>query len=155
MMRTVRTLLIAAGITSCAYGAWMILHFSISDIESIVIWLVVGLAVHDGLFAPAGLGTSWVVRRNLPQAWARPILVGAAYTVLLVLLALPVLLPRPPGERPNNATILDRPYALGLGVAIAAVWLVVVAGAVITQRRSRASVPPPSGPAAPAASSPP
>ncbi|MFW0797228.1 hypothetical protein AAFP30_25720 [Gordonia sp. CPCC 205515] len=137
MMRTVRVLLIAAGVIACGYGAWMILHFSIADLVSVAIWLVLGLAVHDALFAPAGLVASQAIRRILPPRWARPILIGIAYTVVLVLLSLPVLLPRPAGERPDNATILDRPFGLGLALAIAAVWVAVAVGALITRRRRR------------------
>jgi hypothetical protein len=59
------------------------------------------------------------------------VLVAAALVVTTVALAIPVLAPRPAGERPGYPSILDRPYAVsvaGLLVAIGAALAVWVAG---------------------------
>ncbi|MYR04846.1 hypothetical protein GTV32_00160 [Gordonia sp. SID5947] len=125
MVRIIRATLALTGCVLVIRGLMLIWSFSSSDQVSIVLWLAAGLLIHDLVFAPLCLLVAAITRRALPPGWCTPVLLALAYTNLLVLLALPVLAPRPAGERPDNATILDRPFGWGLTIAILLVWAVV------------------------------
>lgn len=128
MTAAVRVLLVLVGIGTAAYGVTLITDFTPRDQLSIVIWAVAGLLVHDAILAPTYSILGHAGSRLLPSTLWAPLLVATAATLVLVVLALPVLSPRPAGERPMNATILDRPYGLGLTIAVVLIW--VLAGAV-------------------------
>ncbi|GAB91306.1 hypothetical protein [Gordonia rhizosphera] len=135
--RVIRVLLIIVGVLAIANGVALIWDFSRSDQVSIVLWLALGLIAHDAILAPVALGVAWLVRRVLPPDWWKPVLLALAYTNILLLLALPVILPRPAGQYPDNPTVLDRNYGLGLMVAIIAVWVGVFAVMVLPRRLGR------------------
>ncbi|NDZ94083.1 hypothetical protein G3I13_13050 [Streptomyces sp. SID6673] len=138
VMRLLRVSLVLTGCILVIRGLALIWSFSSGDRLSIVLWLAAGLLAHDLVFAPLCLLVAAITRRALPPAWCTPVLLALAYTNLLVLLALPVLAPRPAGERPANATILDRPFGWGLTIAIVLVWAVLGAVMVVSARRRRA-----------------
>lgn len=56
----------------------------------------------------------------IPLRWQSPFAVAGLCSVVLVLLAIPVF--SRPGMRPDNPSVLDRDYPLGLAVALAVVW---------------------------------
>ncbi len=136
-MRIVRLLLIVVGVLTVGYGVAQMWDFARADQVSIVLWLALGLIAHDAIIAPVALGVAWLVRRVLPRDWWKPVLLALAYTNILLLLALPVILPRPAGQYPDNPTVLDRNYGLGLTVAIIAVWVGVFAVMVLPRRIGR------------------
>jgi hypothetical protein len=61
--------------------------------------------------------------RLLPRSWWAPVACGAVCTVVLVMLAVPVIDRR--NALPDNPSVLDRNYATGLTVALAIVWILV------------------------------
>ena len=75
--------------------------------------------VLTGLATAAGLAG----RRILPRRWWAPLVIGAAGTVGLAAVAIPVL--GRSGAVAGNTTVLDRDYGLGLASAILVVWAVV------------------------------
>lgn len=137
MTTAVRVLLILAGVGMAAYGVTLITDFTPRDQLSIVIWAVAGLLVHDAILAPTYSVLGHAGSKLLPSTLWAPILVATAATLVLVVLALPVLSPRPAGERPLNATILDRPYGLGLTIAVVIIWVLAAAVAVRNHRSAR------------------
>ena len=58
--------------------------------------------------------------RLIPGNWWAPIAVAAFCSVILVFLAIPVY--GKPGMRPDNLTVLNRNYPLGLWISLAIVW---------------------------------
>jgi hypothetical protein len=72
------------------------------------------------VFAPVCVVLGFAGRRLIPGNWWPPIAVAAFCSVVLVFLAIPVY--GKPGMRPDNMTVLDRNYPLGLWVSLAIVW---------------------------------
>ncbi|MGZ8179413.1 hypothetical protein ACXVUM_15905 [Williamsia sp. SKLECPSW1] len=137
MITAIRGLLVLAGVGMAVYGVTLITDFTARDQLSVVIWAVAGLLVHDGILAPTYSVLGHAGSRLLPSTVWAPVLVATAATLVLVVLALPVLAPRPAGETPMNSSILDRPYGLGLSIAVALIWVLAALVAVRNHRSAR------------------
>ena len=122
-MTTVRIMLALSGIGIAGYGAVLVFEQPSAVVVRILIWAVVAVAVHDVVFAPLCAAAGWAGRRLIPLPWQSPVVVAALCSVVLILLAVPVF--GRPGLRPDNPSVLDRDYPLGLGIALAVVWLCV------------------------------
>ncbi|MDR3664646.1 MAG: hypothetical protein P4L86_30380 [Mycobacterium sp.] len=122
-MTTLRASLLAAGLALGAYGAVLLADNPLIIIKRILLWALIGVLVHDFVFAPVCVALGAVGRRILPGRWATPVAVASLCTVVLALLAIPVY--TKPGIAPDNATVLDRDYHAGLLIAIAIVWVCV------------------------------
>lgn len=123
-MTATRLLLAMSGVGLVGYGALLLSENPPVIIVRILVWAVVGVVVHDFVFAPLCAAVGWAGRRLIPAGSRSPIMVAALCSVVLVLLAVPVY--DRPGMRPDNLTVLDRNYPLGLAVSLAAVWLSVL-----------------------------
>lgn len=124
-MRALRSALVAAGLISVACGAWLLLDLSTPILIRIAVWTGVGVVIHDFVFAPIAAALGYTGRRWLGRRWWPPVAVAAMCSVTLVLLAVPVV--DTPGAKPDNPTVLDRDYPLGLGLSLVAVWACVPA----------------------------
>ena len=131
-MSALRVLLVVAGVAVGAYGALLLWDFSPTVLVRIAVWTAVGVIVHDFVFAPLCAAVGLAGRALIPVRWRAPAAVAALCSVVLVVLAIPVY--SRPGARPDNPTVLDRDYALGLWVAIAAVWVLVPLYYVVVRR---------------------
>lgn len=124
-MRTTRVLLALAGVVLGGYGAVLLWDNPPVVIVRIAVWALIAVIVHDFVFAPLCAAVGVAGRRLIPAQYRAPITVAALCSVVLALLAVPVY--DRPGMRPDNMTVLDRDYPLGLWVSLAAVWLSVLA----------------------------
>jgi hypothetical protein len=115
-----RAVLIVLGVAIGAYGAALLLENPPVIIVRILMWAVVAAIVHDFVFAPVAAALGFAGRRLVRGRWWTPVMVAGLCTVVLGLLAIPVY--AKPGMRPDNMTVLDRNYPLGLWVSITAVW---------------------------------
>lgn len=122
-MTLIRVTLALAGVVLAGYGVALLSDNPPAVIARILIWAVVGVVVHDLVFAPLCVVVGWVGRRAFPPAWRSPVAVAGLCSVVLMLLAIPVY--DRPGLRPDNPSVLDRNYPLGLWTALAVVWLCV------------------------------
>lgn len=122
-MTPARVLLALAGIGLCGYGLVLLLDNPPVIIVRIAVWAVVAAVVHDLIFAPVCAAVGVAGRRLIPLRWQSPVAVAGLCSVVLVLLAIPVF--SRPGMRPDNPSVLDRDYPLGLTVALVVVWLCV------------------------------
>lgn len=113
-----------AGLIMVGYGALLLADNPPVIIARIVTWAVVAVVVHDFVFAPLCAAAGVGGRRLIPARYRAPISVGALCSVVLGLLAVPVY--DRPGMRPDNTTVLDRDYPLGLAVSLGVVWLSVL-----------------------------
>jgi hypothetical protein len=120
-MTTVRVILIGVGLVLGGYGAVLVWENPPVIIMRIVVWALVGVVLHDALFAPACVALGFAARRLIPGKWWPPVAVAAFCSVVLVFLAIPVY--GKPGMRPDNMTVLDRNYPLGLWISLVFVWL--------------------------------
>ncbi|WP_157103681.1 hypothetical protein [Nocardia harenae] len=138
MITAVRAALLAAGIWLGWYGIAALLELARPDLISVALWFAAGILVHDAVFAPLCAAAGVGARRVLPAAWWAPVACGAVCTVTLVLVALPVL--RRGGAIPDNPSSLDRDYPLGLGIALAVVWALVLTALLLRRARKPAGV---------------
>ena len=119
-MIAVRVILIRVGLVIGGYGAILVFENPPVIIMRIVVWALVGVVLHDAVFAPLCVALGFAGRRLIPGKWWPPIAVAAFCSVVLVFLAIPVY--GKPGMRPDNMTVLDRNYPLGLWLSLAIVW---------------------------------
>lgn len=119
-MNVIRVLLLLAGLAVGAYGAVLLWDNSTEVIVRIVAWSLIGVLLHDAVFAPLCVAVGFAGRRILPHRWWTPVLVAALLTVVLVALAIPVY--SKPGQHLDNLTVLDRNYQAGFWIALAVVW---------------------------------
>ncbi len=124
-MRT-RLLLGVVGVAMGAFGALRFLQLDFPDIVDAVLWLAGGVVLHDAILAPLTIGLTVLLTRVVPPSARARVTVGLVVLVTVTITAIPVL--GRFGERPDNATILDRNYTVG--------WLVfavlVLVGTLVT-----------------------
>jgi hypothetical protein len=128
-----RLLVGGAGLAAAAYGLWELGRTGPANVVATLPWLVGVVVVHDAVLAPLVVLAGVVAAPRLP-AWSRAAAAGA-----LVLLG-PVTLAAVPalgrfGARPDNPTLLDRPYAAGW--ALIAALVLVGSGTVAVAARRR------------------
>ncbi|WP_406271507.1 hypothetical protein OH799_30860 [Nocardia sp. NBC_00881] len=129
-MTFLRVLLLLAGLWLAWYGISLLLTMNITDLESVALWSLGGIVLHDVVFAPACAAAGLTARKLLSATSWAPLACGAACTVTLLLIAVPVI-----GREyavTGNPSVLNRPYVWGLVGALAVVWGVV--GLILIQR---------------------
>ena len=120
-MTAVRVILMVVGVVLGGYGALLLWENPPVIIMRILVWALVGVVLHDLVFAPLCVALGFAGRRLIPgKWWWPPVTVAAFCTVVLVFLAIPVY--GKPGMRPDNMTVLDRNYPLGLWISLTIVW---------------------------------
>jgi hypothetical protein len=120
----VRIALVVLGVLLGGYGAVLVWENPPVIIMRILVWALVGVVLHDLVFAPVCVVLGFAARRLIPGKWWPPIAVAAFCSVVLVFLAIPVY--SKPGMRPDNMTVLDRNYPLGLWISLGIVWACVL-----------------------------
>jgi hypothetical protein len=137
-MRGVRFVLVLAGVACAAWGLWLARGFTGEQLRSAGTWLVAGVVVHDAVLAPVVVLLGAAAARLLPGR-ARAVAAVAFLVWGTVTVAVAnVLLGQ--GGRPDNETLLGRPYVQSWLVLTAA--LVVVAAVVAISRRPARRSPP-------------
>ena len=126
-----RIVLVAAGVLAAAYGAWTLLGEDPRDLLDTALWLAAGVVVHDLVLAPVVVLLGLGLRRWLPVSWRTPVTVAGIALGSVTLIAVPVL--GRFGARPDNPSLLDRPYVAGWLVLLA-LGLLAVVGHVLAQR---------------------
>ena len=135
-MTASRTLLVVAGSIVMAYGAVLVLDLPLRTIVLIAVWAGGAVIVHDFVFAPLSAVLGYTGRRLVRGSWWPPVAVAALCSATLILLAVPVF--DTPGAKPDNPTVLDRDYPMGLMISLLIVWSCVPlyqVGAALIQRR--------------------
>jgi hypothetical protein len=120
LVTAVRGLLLLAGIALGLYGASLLWENPSQTLVRIAVWAAAGVVLHDFVFAPASAALGFAGRRVIPRSWWAPVAVAALSSVVLLLLAIPVF--SRGGAHPDNMTVLDRDYPLGLGISLVIVW---------------------------------
>ena len=134
-MTAVRVALVAAGLWLGWHGIALLFDLSRPDLVSVLLWFAAAILVHDGIFAPLCALTGATARYYLPRTRWGPIACGAVCTVAVLLITAPVL--RRGGAVADNPTVLDRDYPLGLTVALAVIWILVLAAETAGHLRAR------------------
>lgn len=116
----IRGVLLTAGLALGTVGALELLAEGRDNLLHAAVWLAGGVVLHDFVLSPLVVVLVVVAVAVLP-GWARP--AAATATVVLgsvTLMAMPVL--GRFGARPDNPTLLDRPYVAGWLVFAGLVW---------------------------------
>lgn len=119
-MTAARVALVLLGMAVAGYGVLLVWENPPVIIMRIGVWALAGVVLHDLVFAPLCVALGFAGRRLIPARWRAPVALAAFCSVVLVLLAVPVY--GRPGARPDNLTVLDRDYPLGLWISLAVVW---------------------------------
>jgi hypothetical protein len=110
-MSVIRVVLLALGTTLVAVGVVELLTGGPRDTLAATVWLAGGVVLHDFVLAPLVVASGVLATRLVP-GWAGPPAVAAAVVLgTVTLMAFPVL--GRFGARPDNPTLLDRPYVAG------------------------------------------
>ncbi|QKE82975.1 hypothetical protein [Arthrobacter sp. NEB 688] len=130
-MRAARALLGVVGLAALAWGLLLVSDLG-PQVVDVLVWVVGGILAHDAVLAPVVVGLGALLGLAAP-AWMRPPLVRLLVVLgPLTLVAVPVL--GRYGARPDNPTLLDRPYRTGWLVIAAVAVLLTVVGAVRARR---------------------
>jgi hypothetical protein len=103
------------------------------ELLELAAWLAAGVLVHDVVVAGVVVGATFLGGRLLPGPWRGPAVFAFLVWGGVTLMAVPVL--GRFGARPDNATLLDRPYLLSWSVGTALGVAVVVVAGLIRARR--------------------
>ena len=135
-MRTVRALLVAVGVLMGLWGIWLMRDFRFDQLLSAVTWLAAGVVVHDGILAPAVIGIGVVLARVTPAYARKPVTVGLIVWGTVTIAVANVLSGQ--GGKPDNDSILNRPYFLSWLVLTVVMFVGIAAYAAVLRRRTNA-----------------
>jgi hypothetical protein len=123
-----RVALGAVGVAVAAYGVFRLLELGWSNLLATVVWLAGGVLLHDVVLAPATIVVcALAVLALRSRAWRAAAAGGLVVLGTVTVTAVPVL--GRFGAKPDNPTLLDRPYVAGwLVVAVLVLAGCVVAG---------------------------
>ena len=113
---TGRLVLGAAGLAAGLYGVLRLLDLGWHNLVETAVWFAGGVLAHDAVLAPVVLVIGVALAHVLPTRSRRSVLVALVIVGTLTVTAIPVL--GRFGARPDNPTLLDRPYWAG--------WLAIV-----------------------------
>jgi hypothetical protein len=136
-MRATRLTLLLLGLAAGGYGGWRLLDLGWANTRATLGWLVGGVVLHDGVFAPLVLLIALIAVRVLRADRLAPVVVALVVLVPVTLLAIPEL--GRYGARADRPNLLDRDYWLGWSVLVTLVVVAVAAGTLVSTRR-RATV---------------
>ena len=126
----------AVGVAGIGYGLFLALTTlrRWPDVIATALWFGLPPLVFDLLLVPLiGLLGSLVSTR-VPPRWRPPMIIGLIISGALLGVAWPFLAGI--GRRPDNPSLLDRPYPLGTVIALVLIWAGIVAWSVLRRRRS-------------------
>jgi hypothetical protein len=106
-----------AGLAVGVYGGYLLLSLGLDNLVAAVLWLAGAVIVHDGIVGPAMIVLGAGVAALVPHRFRAPVAAGLIVLGTVTMTAIPML--GRFGERPDNATLLDRNYLAG--------WLVFAA----------------------------
>lgn len=136
-MKAIRGLLALTGVGFGLWGLWLMRDFTSGQLVSLVTFLVGGVVLHDAILAPITVGLGVIAARLLPShfraAAAGAFLIWATLTVAFF----NVLSGR--GGKPDDSTVLHRPYLLSW-LVLTGVLLGVMIVAALRRRHNRLPV---------------
>lgn len=139
-MKAWRVVLALAGVGLLGFGVFRLLsQVPGSSLVMLALWMVVAIAVHDGILSPLVVGVGWGLRRVVPDRARRFVQVGLISSALVTVIAVPMIALR--GSQPAVKALLLRPYGTNLALLvglIGAVTLTLYAVRVARDRRGPA-----------------
>ncbi|GAA5020798.1 hypothetical protein [Kitasatospora paranensis] len=127
-MRTLRPLLVLAGLALTGYGFYGLLTDRyIDDPFGVLEWAVGGLLLHDGLFVPL------ICLAGAALARSTPVRTGLIVAASVTAVALPAVLRA--GDDHGNPTVLALPYLRNWLLVLAVIAAAAAAPALLRRRR--------------------
>ena len=132
-MRAIRGALLALGVAGGLWGVWLMRDFTSPQLISVGSFLVGGVILHDAVLAPVTVGLGVLAARLLPNHFRAA--AGIAFLIwgTLTLAFFNVLSGQ--GGKPDNMTVLNRPYALSW-LALTGVLAGVMVAAAVRRRQA-------------------
>jgi len=136
-MRIVRLLVGAAGLAGIGYGLFLALTTirGWSDLIAVALWFGLPPVIFDLIMVPVLGGIGIAVGRWAPPRWRPPVITGLIISGAVLAVGSPFLAGF--GRRPDNPSVLDRPYLLGTAVALAVVWAGIAVWGLLRQRTEK------------------
>ena len=104
----IRSALALAGVAAIGWGLWLVRDDGVERWRSQAAWFLGGVLAHDAVLAPLmvflGVLATRLLRPALRRVAAVAFIVWATVTVAVTNVLLPV------GGRPDNASLMNRPY---------------------------------------------
>jgi len=133
-----RWLFVVPGLAAVAYGAYGLwTSLSSEALTSWAVWMLGGALLHDLVVAPVWIGLGWLAARTLPRPARAPVVVGAATSAAVALVAAPFVLGF--GGDEGDTSFLPRDYGLTLLVVVVVVLAVSAVWAAVRVQRARDS----------------
>jgi hypothetical protein len=119
-VRWSRRLLVAAGGLVMLYaGAGALLDDDVRQV-GVLLFLAGVLVAHDAVLLPLVIGAGALAGRYLPVTARTAVRVAGFVTVILLVVAIPLVLGL--GRRPDDPSALPRDYGAGLAAVLILVW---------------------------------
>ena len=135
-----RWLFLTPGLLAVAFGFYGLLTAGGSiPLTSWLTWFVGAALLHDLLIAPVWVALGWLAAKLLPRPARGPVVVGAAVSGVVALVAFPYVLGL--GGDPGDYSFEPRDYGLTLLVVVAVVLASSAVWAVVATRRAQAGRP--------------
>ena len=123
-----------AGWAVIGYGvAGLIRDASSTNPSRWVLWFLGAALVHDLLIAPMVFLIGSVLARRAPKKARALLQAGLIASALVLLSSIPVLLGF--GDNPDDPSTLPNDYRAGLLSVLAAIWIIVLAAAILFRSR--------------------
>jgi len=133
-----RWLFVLPGLGAVGYGIYGLLTAgSRVPLDSWLTWFVGSALLHDLVIGPVWIGLGWLGARFLPRAARSAVVVGAAVSGFLTLVALPFVLGV--GADPANPSFLPREYGRNLLLLVVGVLVVTAVWAAVATLRARSA----------------
>jgi len=133
-VRLVRALLLVTGVGFGLWGVWLMRDFTSEQLVSMGTWLAGGVILHDAVIAPVTVVLGVVAARLLPGRTRSVAAIAFLVWATLTVAFLNVLSGQ--GGKPDNDTVLHRPY--GLSWIVLTLVIAAIAAAVAYRRRPTA-----------------
>jgi hypothetical protein len=135
MITGVRIAVGAVGVIAIGYGLFLALTTlrRWPDVIATALWFGLPPLVFDLLLVPliGLLGT--VIATRVSRRWRPPVIIGLIISGALIAVGWPFVAGL--GRRPDNPSLLDRPYLLGTVIFLVLIWLGAALWAVLRRAR--------------------
>ncbi|WP_375503183.1 hypothetical protein [uncultured Jatrophihabitans sp.] len=142
-MRKIRLTLGALGVALALFGAFrLVTQIPVADLVVLAVWLILAVAIHDGLLSPAVIAVGWLVARVTPARAGRYVQSALVGGGLISVIAIPLIYRE--GSQPADKAILQQNYGGNLSVLlaiVAAASVLAYAGRVVHDHRTPATAP--------------